>query len=219
MKLYMRPAACSLSPHIVCRELGLPVELVEVDRATGSVPGGGRFLDVNPNGYVPVLELDDGSRLTEGPAIVQYLAELRPEAGLAPPAGTLARTRIQSLLNFVSSELHKPMGLLFQPDLAPAHAVLREQVGRRLDWIQGEVVGPLLAGDGFTLVDAYLFACLNWAPWIGIDLGPRPRLLAFMRHLGERQAVREALAAEDLMPHGPQGLFHAPGWALRAGRA
>jgi glutathione S-transferase len=121
MKLYMHAAACSLSPHIVARELGLPIELVEVDRKSHKTSTGLDYFQLNSNGYVPGLELDDGQLVFEGPAIVQYLAELRPEAGLAPPAGTLERTSLQMILNFISSELHKPLAMLFDAAYQPVH--------------------------------------------------------------------------------------------------
>ena len=210
MKLYMHPAACSLSPHIVSRELDLPVELVAVDRATHRTAAGEDYLRINGNGYVPALVLDDGQAITEGPAIVQYLADLRPEAGLLPPPGTRERTVVQSRLNFITSELHKPMAMLFHPAYAPARAGLLALVGKRLDWLGTQIAGPYLAGERFTVADAYLFVCLNWSPWIGIDLAGRPALEAFMAHVGARPKVQAALAAEGLVKLGADSLFHAP---------
>lgn len=219
MRLYMHQAACSLSPHIVCRELGLPVELVEVDRKTKTTAGGEDFRPINPNGYVPVLGLDTGGCLTEGPAIVQFLAELRPESGMLPPERTVERAEVRSLLNFITSEVHKPMGMLFQTDFQASHAAIRAMVDKRLDWINGRLAGPYLTGPAFTVADAYLFVCLNWSPWIGIDLASRPALTAFMAKVGGRPAVQEALRAEALLPHGPDGMFHAPSWAIEAAKA
>lgn len=218
MKLYMHAAACSLSPHIVCRELGLPVDLVEVDRKTHRTGDGADFLAVNGNGYVPVLELDDGETIIEGPVIVQYLADRRPEAGLLPPPETPERRRVQTWLNFVTSELHKPMALLFKPEMAAVHDELRAMVGKRLDWASGRLQGPYLTGDRFTVADAYLFVCLNWTPWIGLELARWPALSAFVRTVGGREAVREALAAEGLVAHGPAGMFFAPEIYVSAGR-
>jgi glutathione S-transferase len=168
MKLYMHAGACSLSPHIVCRELGLPV------------------------------------------AIVQYLADLRPEAGLAPPHGTAARTRLQTWLNFITSELHKPMAMLFDPAMAPVRDALLARIGKRLGWLSREMAGPFLLGDRFTVADAYLFVCLNWSPFNGVDLAQWPTLTAFMARVGARPAVQEALAAEGLVRTG-DGVFFAPG--------
>lgn len=210
MKLYFHPAACSLSPHIVCRELDLPVELVDVDRATHRTPAGADYLAINGNGYVPALELADGTVITEGPAIVQHLADLVPGTPLLPPQGTIARTQIQSLLNYVTSELHKPMAMLFRPDYAPVHEALRTHVHKRLDWVGSRFAGPYLTGDAFTVADAYLFVCVNWSPWIGIDLDARPVLQNFMRRAAARPAVRAAIEAEELLPLNVDSLFHAP---------
>lgn len=216
MRLYMHPGACSLSPHIVVRELGLPVELIEVDRKTHRTSEGEEFLRINGNGYVPVLRLDDGTTLTEGPAIVQYLADLRPEAGLLPGAASIERSQVQSWLNFITAELHKPMVMLFQPAYAPAQGALLALVGKRLDWLSAQLTGPFLAGERFTVADAYLFVCLNWSPWIGVDLGRWPALQAFMKRVAARPKVREALAAEGLGQTEPDGIFYAPGHASSA---
>ncbi|MGB0084127.1 MAG: glutathione S-transferase N-terminal domain-containing protein [Rhodomicrobiaceae bacterium] len=210
MKLYMHPAACSLSPHILCRELGIPIELVEVDRKTHETASGGDFYEINGNGYVPVLELDDGDTLTEGPAIVQYLAELRPGSDLLPEAGTMQRIRVQSWLNFITSELHKPMAMLFAPAYQPARDALASHVNKRLGWLSGQLKGPFLIGETFTVADGYLFVCLNWSPWIGIDLSQWPALQNFMARVGARSAVQEALKAEGLVPNRADGIFYAP---------
>lgn len=197
MKLYIHRAACSLSPHIVARELGLDIEIIPVDRATNKTADGEDFLAINPNGYVPVLVLDGGEILIEGPAIVQHLAEMKPEAGFAPK-DAVERRRIQSLLNFVSTELHKPMAQMFYPDYAPVKEVLRKHVLKRLDWISAQFDGDFLTGDKLSVADIYLFVCLNWAFWLNIDLSRWPRLEAFMREVGARPAVQEALKAEGL---------------------
>jgi glutathione S-transferase len=210
MKLYMHAAACSLSPHIICRELGLPVELIEVDRKTHLTPTGADYLKINGNGYVPALQLDNGDVLIEGPAIVQYLADLKPEAGLIPEAGTRERLAMQSWLNFVTSELHKPMAMMFSADYAPAAAALRAHVHKRLEWLSGQFAGDYLTGDRFTVADAYLFVCLNWSPWLKIEVTRWPVLRDFMKRVGERPSAREAFAAEDLLPFGEDGLFHGP---------
>jgi glutathione S-transferase len=209
VKLYMHPGACSLSPHIVCHEIGIAVNLVEVNRQTHRTSAGEDFYSINGNGYVPILQLDDGERIMEGPAIVQYLADLKPQAGLLPQPGTLARRRVQSLLNFIAAELHKPMAMLMMPAYAPVREALAGHVAKRLDWVSATVAGDYLAGPSFTVADAYLFVCLNWTPWSNIDLTRWPVLVAFMAGVGARPAVQAALAAEGLVPHG-EGMFYAP---------
>jgi glutathione S-transferase len=210
MRLYMHPGACSLSPHIVIRELGLPVEMIEVDRETHRTSAGEDFLSVNGNGYVPVLRLADGTTLTEGPAIVQYLADLRPDADLLPSAASIERSQVQSWLNFITAELHKPMVMLFQPAYAPARSALLALVGKRIDWLSEQLTGSFLTGERFTVADAYLFVCLNWSPWIGIDLSRWPTLQAFMKRVAARPKVQEALQAEGLGRTEPDGIFYAP---------
>jgi len=218
MKLYMHPGACSLSPHIVCRELGLPIELIEVDRATHRTSTGEDFYGISGNGYVPALKLEDGTVLTEGPAIVQYLAELRPQATLLPKSGTIDRARVQSWLNFITSELHKPMVLMFRPPYAPVKSTLFELVQKRLDWLATQIAGPYLTGETFTVADAYLFVVLNWSPWLEIDLGRWPVLQAFEARVGARPRVQEALTAEGLAPFGEEHTFYAPPAMAHAAR-
>lgn len=208
MKLYIHQAACSLSPHIVARELGLDMDVIHVDRKTHQASDGQDFLAINPNGYVPVLVLDDGEIVIEGPAIVQYLADLRPEGGLAPRS-VAERRRIQSLLNFIATEIHKPMEQMFGQAYAPVKDVLHRHVAARLGWIAGRLEGDCLAGDRFSSADAYLFVCLNWSQWLGIDLSQWPELEGFMRRVGARPGVREALETEGLVLR-PDGLFFAP---------
>lgn len=210
MKLYMHAGACSLSPHIVSRELGLPLELIEVDHKTHRTSAGDNFLEINGNGYVPVLVLDTGETFTEGPAIVQYLANLRPEAGLLPEPGTVEHTQVQSWLNFITSEIHKPMGMLFQPAYADARSALLELVNKRLNWLCSQLTGLFLIGEQFTVADAYLFVCLNWSPWINVDLSQRTVLQAFMKRVAARTKVQEALNAEGLFKHDVNGIFYAP---------
>jgi glutathione S-transferase len=206
MKLYMHTAACSLSPHIVCRELGLDVELVAVDRATHRTADGADYLAVNGNGYVPLLELADGTRLMEGPAIVQYLADLKPEAGLVPPAGTLERVRLQSWLNFISTELHKPLAMQFH--FTASREQLAALVTKRLNWLSTQFTGPYLMGDHFSVADAYLFVCLNWTQFLKFDLSPWPALTDLMRRVAKRPAVQQALAAEGLIPRDKGGAYY-----------
>jgi glutathione S-transferase len=201
----MHTAACSLSPHIVCRELGLDVELIAVDRATHRTAEGGDYLAINGNGYVPLLELEDGTRLMEGPAIVQYLADLKPEAGLVPPAGTLERVRLQSWLNFISTELHKPLAMQFH--FAASRGQLAALVTRRLTWLSDQLTGPYLMGADFSVADAYLFVCLNWTQFLKFDLAPWPKLVDLMRRVAARPAVQQALAAEGLIPRDQGGAY------------
>ncbi|MDR7219688.1 glutathione S-transferase N-terminal domain-containing protein [Aminobacter aminovorans] len=208
MKLYIHQAACSLSPHIVARELGLDVEIIHVERATHRTSDGQDFLAINPNGYVPVLVLDDGEIVIEGPAIVQYLADLKPEGGLAPQTA-LERRKIQSLLNFISTEIHKPMGQMFAPAYAPVKEVLHKHVAARLDWAASRLEDGHLTGGALSVADIYLFVCLNWSQWLGIELSRWPQLEAFMKGIGARPGVLEALKAEGLHPRS-NGIFFAP---------
>jgi glutathione S-transferase len=208
MKLYVRPAACSLSPHIVARELDLDIDIVRVERGTHQASDGQDFLAINPNGYVPALVLDDGEILIEGPAIVQYLADLKPDGNLAPRS-VAERRRIQSLLNFIATEIHTPMGQMFAPAYAPVKDALHRHVATRLGWIATQFEGDYLRGDRFSIADAYLFVCLNWSQWLGIDLSCWPELELLMRRVGARSGAREALATEGLALK-PDGYFFAP---------
>jgi glutathione S-transferase len=200
MKLYYSPGACSLSPHIVAREAGIAVDLVKVDLKARKLEDGADYAQINGKGYVPALALDDGALLTEGPAIVQYLADLRPDAGLAPANGTIERYRLQEWLNFLTSEIHKSFSPLFNPAAAEGwKQAARENVARRFDWIV-ERLGPgaYLTGARFTVADAYLFTLLNWCQWTGIDLGRWPALQAYHARVAARPKVQEALRAEGL---------------------
>jgi len=198
MKLYYMPGACSLSPHIVLRELGLPFELERVDTKAGKTAGGADYRALNPKGYVPTLVLDDGSRLTEGPAIVQYLADRKPEAKLAPPNGTMERYRLQEWLSYVTSEIHKGLGALFNPKMpAEFRAAWKEAQAAKLDFLSQQLQGrSYLTGDAFTVADAYLFVCLSWTPWLDVDLARWPVLKAYVERIGGRPSVKAALAAE-----------------------
>jgi glutathione S-transferase len=201
MKLYFSPGACSLSPHIVAREAGIPIELVKVDLTAKTLADGGDFNGVNGKGYVPALRLDDGSVLTEGPAIVQYLADRNPEAGLVPRAGTPERYRLQEWLNFLTAEVHKTWGALFNPKLAGEwkHFVL-DLLARRLEHVARALEGkPYLMGERFSVADAYLFTLLNWAGWTGVDLGRWPALRDYAARIAQRPQVQEALRAEGLV--------------------
>ncbi len=200
MKLYFSPGACSLSPHIVLREAGLDFGLERVDLKTKQLISGGDFAKINTKGYVPVLELDDGQRLTEGPVIVQYLADLQPEIALAPKAGTLERYRLQELLNFITSEVHKQFNPLFDPAVTEdTKKYARDNIAKRFDWLTSHLVGKsYLMGERFTVADAYLFTVLNWSQWIGIDLAHWPVLRDFAARVSTRPKVQEALRAEGL---------------------
>ena len=201
MKLYYAPGACSLSPHIVARELGLPVQLQKVNTKDKSMEGGGDFWKVNPRGYVPVLELDSGEKLTEGPAIVQYLADQKPDAGLAPKNGTMERYRVQEWLNFTTSELHKVFAPLFRPTTPDAFKDLsKENLGKRLVWLDKQLAGKqYLMGDTFTVADAYLFTILRWSGRVKLDLSPYKNVTAYMDRVQARPKVQEAMKAEGLI--------------------
>lgn len=198
MKLYFSPGTCSFSPHIALREAGLAVELLRVDLKTRTLADGSDFAAINPKGYVPVLELDDGTRLTEGPAIVQYIADRKPESGLAPQAGTLARYQLQEWLGFINSEIHKGFSPLFNPATPDGYkTIARDNLARRFDWLAGHLgAHDYLLGERFTVADGYLYTVLGWCQWVGIELKQWPALLAFQERIGERRSVREALAAE-----------------------
>ena len=202
MKLYYSPGACSLSPHIVAREAGIDLELVKVDTKTKTVAAEGDYWTVNPKGYVPAIEADNGEVLTEGPAIVQYLADLKPESQLAPANGTWARTRLQETLNYITSEIHKSYSPLFRPDLLPA---VREErlayLKKRYALLDRQLEGRnFLFGDQFTIADAYLFAVTNWARGVKLDLSDFPNLRAVQKRVAARPAVRAAMQAEGLIP-------------------
>jgi glutathione S-transferase len=204
MKLFYAMGACSLSPHIVAYEAGIPLELERVDilKTPHITQSGVDFATVNPNGYVPVLVLDDGPMLTEGPAIVQYLADQRPESGLAPPAGTIDRTRLQGWLNFVATELHKMYSpWLFHPEVGPeAQNFARRKIAERLSSVERHLAakGPYLMGERFTVADAYLFTIVGWSAFTKIDLKPFSHLRAYMDRVGARPKVREAMRAEGM---------------------
>jgi glutathione S-transferase len=201
MKLYYSPGACSLSPHITLLEAGLPATLVKVDTKTHTLAGGEDFYAINSKGYVPVLELDDGRRLTEGPAIVQYLADLKPESRLAPAADSFERYRLQEWLNFITSELHKQYGPFFAPNTpAEYKPILRDKLRLRLDWLAGQLNGnDYLMGSRFTVADAYLYTILRWSPFVDIDLAKWPVVAAYKARVEARPHVREALLAEGLI--------------------
>ena len=201
MKLYYFTGACSLSPHIVLRELGLPVTLVKVDSKTKKLEDGGDYLKINSKGAVPALQLDDGQVLTEGPAIVQYLADLKPESGLAPRAGTFDRYRLMEILNYITSEIHKSFSPLFNPaSSADMKEAAVSALNKKFDWLTGFFgKKPYLLGNTFTVADAYLFTVLNWSGHVKIDLGKWPVLAEFKDRVAKRPKVIEAMKEEGLI--------------------
>lgn len=201
MKLYYAPGACSLSPHIVAREAGLPVTLVKTDIRAKTMEGGADYKTINPLGYVPALALDDGTLLTEGPAIVQYLADKAPERKLAPANGTLERYKLQSWLNFISSEIHKGFSPLFNPAMPDeAKKIARERLLTRFAHLEGHLAkNQYLMGSSFTAPDAYLFTVLRWTVPLKVDLAAYPSLQAYMRRIEARPAVQAAMKAEGLI--------------------
>ena len=201
MKLYYAPGACSLAAHIVLCELDLPHELVKVDLKTHITEHGGDFYKVNPKGYVPALELDDGQVLTEDAVLVQYLADLKPGSGLLPPAGSMERWRALEWLNFISSELHKGLGTLFNPAVTPEwRAVVIARVETRLAYLDRLLAEQgYLSGNDFSVADAYLFTIVSWTGIMQIDLTPWPALVAYQARVAARPAVQEAMRSEGLL--------------------
>ena len=205
MKLYYAPGACSLASHIVATEAGLPLQLEKVDIRAGTTASGQDFRAINPKGYVPMLELDGGELLTEGTAIVQYLADLKPESGLAPANGTLPRYRLQEMLGYINSELHKSYSPLFSPDTPEAvRAERKEYLRRRYALIEGVLASqPFLLGEQFSVADAYLFTVTNWARIVELDLSDFPALGDFQKRVAKRPAVLQAMQAEGLVKAAP----------------
>jgi glutathione S-transferase len=201
VKLYYLPSACSMSPHIVANELGLSLELVKIDPATKRTEHGEDFFSINPKGYVPALQLEDGTVLTEGTAIVQYLSDLKPEAQLAPANGSMARYRMQEMLGYINSEIHKTYTPLFDSKtsddvraerkayLCKRYAVIEAALGRT----------PFLLGQQFTIADAYLFVVTRWSEFVKLDLSQFPNLLAFQARMAARPAVQSAMRREQLL--------------------
>ena len=201
MKLFFSPGACSLSPRIALLEAGLPFTTQKVDTKTKQLDGGGDFWAINGKGYVPLLQLDNGEYLSEGPAIVQYIADQNPASGLAPAAGTMERYRLQEMLNFITSEIHKGFSPLFDPAMsAEMKQGFKEKLAKRFDWLTKELGGKsYLMGESFTVADGYLFTVLNWGQWVGVDIAKWPVLAAFHARVAARPKVQEALKAEGLI--------------------
>jgi glutathione S-transferase len=201
MKLFYASGACSLSPHIVLLEAGIPFTMEKISFNTKTTADGTDFLTINAKGAVPALQLDDGRVLTEGPAIVQYLADQKPESGLAPPAGSFERYQLMELLNFITSELHKGYSPLFNPGASAdwktaAHANLAKKFAWLTSYLGNKTY---LMGSTFTVADAYLFTVLNWSAHVGVDLSKYPALTAYMARVAARPKVQEALKSEGLL--------------------
>ena len=201
MKLYYAPGACSLSPHIALQEAGLAYTPVLVSTKSHKLQDGTDYYTINALGYVPVLELDNGERLREGPAIVQYIADQVPDKQLAPANGTLARYRLQEWLNFIGTELHKGFSPLFNPATPEEYKpVVRERLLQRLQWVDGQLAGKqYLMGDQFTVADGYLFTVTNWTQPTKLDISGLAHLAAYRERVGARPAVQAAMKAEGLL--------------------
>jgi glutathione S-transferase len=198
MKLYYSPGACGLHPQIALREAGVAFDLVRVDLRAHKLTDGTDFYAINPKGYIPVLELDDGTRLTEGAIIDQYVADRNPAAKILPPAGTLERLRVQEWLHFIGTEVHKAFSPLFNPSLPDAEKdAIRKRIGGRFDYVVKQLAGKtFLTGDTFTVADGYLYNMLRWTAFTGIDLKAWPELQAYFDRVDARPAVKAAVAAE-----------------------
>jgi glutathione S-transferase len=199
MKLYFSPGSCSLSPHIVLREADANFELEQVNNQEKKTKSGKDYWTVNPKGQVPCLELDNGDKLTEGPVIVQYIAD-QNGGGLAGKPGSMERYRIQEWLNFTTSELHKTFGPILRPTTPDAFKeISRTNLGKRFDWIGEELAGKqYLMGDRFSVADAYMFTVMRWTQRINVDLAKWPNIKAYMDRVAARPKVQEALKAEGL---------------------
>jgi glutathione S-transferase len=201
MKLYFSPGACSLSPHIILREAGLKFDTEKVSLSDKKTEKGADYTTVNAKGYVPALQLDSGEVLTEGPAIVQYLADQVPEKKLVPAAGSMERYRAVEWLSFISTELHKSFGPLFKPNVPEeTKQAARDLLAKRLGFVAAKLEGSdYLMGNQFTVADAYLFTVLNWAGHVKLDLSPWPVLKAYHQRVAARPAVHAAMVAEGLI--------------------
>ena len=201
MKLYYSPGACSLSPHIALKESGLVFEAIAAPTKTHQLADGTDYYTIKPLGYVPLLVLDDGSQLREGPAIVQYIADQVPDKKLAPANGTFERYKLQEWLTFIGTELHKGFSPLFTPGMPEeAKTMAKTRLRSRLQWVDGELAkSDYLMGSTFTVADAYLFTVSSWTPHVGIDLSDFRNLLAFRARVGARPAVIAAMQAEGLI--------------------
>jgi len=206
MKLYYKTGACSMASHIILNELGIQFELDKTDTEAGKTEAGEDFRKISPNGYVPALVNDEGDVITENPAVLQYLADQMPDAGLAPPNGTLERTRLQEALNFVSSELHKSFSPFFSGTALDADAkqLAEDGLGRRVAHIERSLADgrAYFLGDTFTVADAYAFVVLNWTNFIGVSLDAYPKTQSYMARVAARPAVVKAMVTEGLIEPG-----------------
>ncbi|CAG1018144.1 glutathione S-transferase [Burkholderiaceae bacterium] len=202
MKLFFSPGACSLAPHIVLREAGLPFTLEKVDTARHLTAHGADYYAVNPKGQVPLLELEDGQRLSEGPVIAQYIADRAQQRTLMPEPGSLARYRVMEWQNYITSELHKSFTPLFNGALdGAAKSLLRALLRKKFEWVDSRLSdSDFLTGESFTAADAYLFTVAGWSRFVALDLSDLRHLQRFLAQVGERPAVREAMRAEGLLP-------------------
>lgn len=200
MKLYYNPGACSLAPHILLQESKAKFTIEKVDLKNKTTEKGEDFRKINPKGYVPTLKLDNGEVLTEGPAIMQYIADQAPATKLAPAAGTMARYRLQEWLNFITSELHKGFSPLFNPAVPDSYkTMVKENLGKRFDYLNDHLTKHnYLLGQDFTAPDAYLYTVLSWSGYVGVDLNKWSSLQAFFKRVGERPSVKAARTAEGL---------------------
>jgi glutathione S-transferase len=201
MKLYFSPGACSLSPHIILQETGLPFTIEKVDLRAKQTASGADYLGINPKGYVPALETDDGVLLTEGPAIVQYLADQVPEKQLAPAPGSIERYQLMSWLNFIGTEIHKNYSPLFNPagsDESKDNA--RQNLAKRYAYVERMLEGrEYLVGTRFSVADGYLFVVTNWSGMLKLDMSAFPNIAAFQKRIAARPAVQQAMKAEGLI--------------------
>ena len=201
MKLYFSPGACSLSPHIALLEAGMTFDKEQVDLKAKKTKSGNDFLAINPKGQVPTLQLDNGEILTEGPAIVQYIADQKPASNLAPTAGTSARYRLQEWLNFISTEIHKGFSPLWRPTTPEEYKkIVRENLAAKFAYLDKHFAkNKFLMGDNFTVADGYCFTVLNWAHMLKIDLNSYPNLVAYCDRITTRPKVKEAMKSEGLL--------------------
>ncbi|QKX16713.1 glutathione transferase GstA [Microbulbifer sp. YPW1] len=199
MKLFYAPGACSLSPHIVACEAGIDLELCKVDLKAKETETGGDYTQVNPKGYVPALQLEGGEVLTEGPAIVQFLAEQKPEKKLAPEYGSLDHYRVLEWLNYISTEVHKSFVPLFWDGSDDEKSAAKEKVGKAFQFVEDRLGGDYLLGDNFCIADAYLFTVYNWCDKVGVDTDSWPKLKAFAERMSQRDGVQKAMKAEGLI--------------------
>lgn len=201
MKLYYSPGACSLASHITLYETGLPFEIDRLIKTTKMTVGGENYMQVNPKGYVPAIKLDDGRILTESAVVLQYIADQKPDSGLAPKAGTMERYRLQEWLTFISSEIHKSFSPMFNKEASEeVKNYARNMLSKRLVYAETQLANkPYLMGDHFTVADAYFFVVMNWSKLVGFDLVPFPHIKEYLARIAARPAVQAAMEAEDLL--------------------